>query len=210
MAFCNKCGKQVPDGAAFCPGCGNPMTANTASSAGGAAPQQPPRVSPPPMGYNNSVTTGAYTPPQTLPMNWYKFVIWVQLFLSCAASVITGIAMLFGGHYSANGASPQLIYLYYPGLHVVDILFGLLYIAVGVFAIYARQHLAHFQKDGPTLYYLYLIAATVTALVYAILSGIIISNFSTVTSSISTILVNGVMLVLTYMYFEKRKDMFCN
>ena len=34
MAFCNKCGKQLADGAKFCPGCGNPMGAAQSPSSG--------------------------------------------------------------------------------------------------------------------------------------------------------------------------------
>lgn len=40
MAFCTKCGAQVPDGTAFCTSCGSPIAAAAAAAAPQAAPQQ--------------------------------------------------------------------------------------------------------------------------------------------------------------------------
>ena len=37
MVFCAKCGKEIPDGATFCPSCGAPAGAATGSSAPGAS-----------------------------------------------------------------------------------------------------------------------------------------------------------------------------
>lgn len=42
--FCNKCGKELPDGAAFCTGCGNQIGAAPQNSAPAAAPAEMPLI----------------------------------------------------------------------------------------------------------------------------------------------------------------------
>lgn len=41
MAFCPKCGKEVADGTAFCPGCGAPQSASAAPAGGAPAAGNP-------------------------------------------------------------------------------------------------------------------------------------------------------------------------
>ena len=206
MAFCDKCGKQIPDGAAFCPGCGNRIT--PAAPGSDAAPQ-PPRVTPP-VTYTTPAqpdNTGYTTPAQALPMNFYKFVIWVQMFLAALVSVGNGFQLLTGSVY-AQGA--RWIYAFYPALQVVNILFGLIFLAVAAAAIYVRQELAHFKKNAPTLYYLYLIAVAAINFLYAVLTAIILSSLSTIGGGVVGLITNGVMVALCHIYFEKRSALFCN
>lgn len=41
MAFCSKCGKELPESATFCPACGTPVQAGSSPSAAAAAPTAP-------------------------------------------------------------------------------------------------------------------------------------------------------------------------
>ena len=41
MAFCSKCGKELPEGATFCPACGTPVQATASAGAPSAAPAAP-------------------------------------------------------------------------------------------------------------------------------------------------------------------------
>lgn len=70
--------------------------------------------------------------------------------------------------------------------------------------------MAHFKKNGPDLYYLFLIAGMVLSFLYAVLQGIICSTGSGISSAIGSLVGSGVVLVLCRIYFEKRRSMFCN
>ena len=182
MTFCNHCGKPVPDNAAFCPGCGSRLTPAAPNGAYNSNAQQQPRVQvpqvqTPPTQQYNAPPAPDFTKPQALPMNYYKFAIWVQLFLGALVYAVQGLGLLFGFWYEAvSGINAQWFYLFFPAMHIVDILFGLLYLAMAVGAVYTRQQMAHFKKNGPDLYYLFLIAGMVLSFLYAVLQGIICST----------------------------------
>lgn len=216
MTFCNHCGKPVPDNAAFCPGCGSRLTPAAPNGAYNSNAQQQPRVQvpqvqTPPTQQYNAPPAPDFTKPQALPMNYYKFAIWVQLFLGALVYAVQGLGLLFGFWYEAvSGINAQWFYLFFPAMHIVDILFGLLYLAMAVGAVYTRQQMAHFKKNGPDLYYLFLIAGMVLSFLYAVLQGIICSTGSGISSEIGSLVGSGVVLVLCRIYFEKRRSMFCN
>lgn len=216
MTFCNHCGKPVPDNAAFCPGCGSRLTPAAPNGAYNSNAQQQPRVQvpqvqTPPTQQYNAPPAPDFTKPQVLPMNYYKFAIWVQLFLGALVYAVQGLGLLFGFWYEAvSGINAQWFYLFFPAMHIVDILFGLLYLAMAVGAVYTRQQMAHFKKNGPDLYYLFLIAGMVLSFLYAVLQGIICSTGSGISSAIGSLVGSGVVLVLCRIFFEKRRSMFCN
>lgn len=62
MAFCTKCGTQLPDGAAFCTGCGSPMNAAPVAQAP-AAPAYVPPVAPAPTYVPPVAPAPTYAPP---------------------------------------------------------------------------------------------------------------------------------------------------
>ncbi len=172
---------------------------------------QVPQVQTPPTQQYNAPPAPDFTKPQALPMNYYKFAIWVQLFLGALVYAVQGLGLLFGFWYEAvSGINAQWFYLFFPAMHIVDILFGLLYLAMAVGAVYTRQQMAHFKKNGPDLYYLFLIAGMVLSFLYAVLQGIICSTGSGISSAIGSLVGSGVVLVLCRIYFEKRRSMFCN
>ena len=216
MTFCNHCGKPVPDNATFCPGCGSRLTPAAPNGAYNSNAQQQPRVQvpqvqTPPTQQYNAPPAPDFTKPQALPMNYYKFAIWVQLFLGALVYAVQGLGLLFGFWYEAvSGINAQWFYLFFPAMHIVDILFGLLYLAMAVGAVYTRQQMAHFKKNGPDRYYLFQIAGMVLSFLYAVLQGIICSTGSGISSSIGSLVGSGVVLVLCRIYFEKRRSMFCN
>lgn len=101
MTFCNHCGKPVPDNAAFCPGCGSRLTPAAPNGAYNSNAQQQPRVQvpqvqTPPTQQYNAPPAPDFTKPQALPMNYYKFAIWVQLFLGALVYAVQGLGLLFG------------------------------------------------------------------------------------------------------------------
>ena len=197
MAYCVKCGKPMPDNATFCPSCGARRTA------------EEPVVAPDSSSYTMPQANTGYTAPQVHPMKYYKFVIWVQLFLSAVVGVSQGILLLTGRIYeTVSDVSAKLLYAFYPGMHTVNILFGLIYIALAVAAIYVRQQLAHFKTKAPDLYYIYLIAQMAATFLYGVLQNLIIA--SGLGSAVPNLIVMIILLVLCRIYFEKRRALFCN
>lgn len=89
--FCPKCGKEVPEGAAFCVGCGNPM--------GGAAQKAAPAAdaSPTPHAAGTGYAAAKKRPP-VVPL-----VVAVVAVIVVAAAIATGGFGLFGG----SGVSPK-------------------------------------------------------------------------------------------------------
>ena len=87
--FCQKCGKQLLENTQRCPYCGEDLQAAQTP----AAAQQP------------------------MKMKWFKFVIWVQLFLAALSSLYTAFSLFTGSAYLG---SADTIYSYYPGLKASD------------------------------------------------------------------------------------------
>lgn len=73
MAYCQYCGREIPEDARYCPHCG--ATQNI---------------------YQNHTTF------QTNPMKWYTFLVYVGLIVGAISYVFTGVQMLTGGHYDGN------------------------------------------------------------------------------------------------------------
>ena len=144
-------------------------------------------------------------------MKWYKFVIWVQLFLGALMNLGTGIRYLSGMAY---GDVSSTVYYIYGGLKPLDILMGALSIAAAVLAILVRQSLAHYKKSGPGMYYIYWIFGIAYNVIY-LLGLVLVGVFDVVGTQIGfplggTIAASVVMLVLNIVYFTKRMDLFVN
>ena len=145
-----------------------------------------------------------------LGMGWYKFVIYFQLFASALINGIAGIVALTGAHYEGEA---DLVYTFIPSLSTVDKLYGIVLIALAVFAIIVRFQLAQFKKTGPKFYLLLLLISGIASLIYLIAAGAIVSDFGIeieYSSQISQLIVSAALLVANYIYFQKRSNLFVN
>lgn len=153
-----------------------------------------------------------------LPMKWFKFVIYVQLFLSALVSVVNVVSYL-SGSFAANltglsGSMPtsvaaRIVYDEFPGLWPLVVVLAVLSAGMAVWSIVVRQWLAHYQWRGVQgLYILYVLVIAANVITMLGLS-IIFYNFVLGLASTAPMLIGQVvMLVLNRIYFNKRQHLF--
>ena len=210
--FCPNCGNQIPDESKFCPSCGATIGAPAQGE-----PERPSSGMPPVPGAEpepspvHPVPAGATEAPG---MKWFKFIIWVQLFLSALMLAATSVMLFTGSRYMTEyGNARDLVYLFFQGLQVVDIIFAVVFLALAIWCIVVRMGLAKFKKGAPTQYLILLGANIAAQLVYALALAAItqINVFQAMDSSaVVQIITSVVMIILSKIYFDKREHLFTN
>lgn len=198
--YCTKCGKEISDNQRFCTNCG-------AESKNGSDLFQGTTS-------NSSNTFDISEGTTSMPMKWYKFLIYFALIAGAVLNLANGIMMVTGGIYSVQTggqATADLIYsMYGMSLKMVDMFYGIVLFAIAVLAIMARNKLANYKNDGPKFLYLVYGISLGVVLVYNILVGAItgvgIFNVTTVTQ----LVIQGIMIYANIVYFNKRLHLFVN
>ena len=205
--YCNNCGTQMADGAKFCPKCGikmdiqNPANQNPVNQSMGSPNMGNQNYQPTPAPVYYAADSGE------LPMRWYKFVIWVQLFLNALSGVGSGIMIMTGAHYQGQAT---VVYMVYGGLKGLDIVMGIIMFALAGGAIWVRQMLSKFKKMGPTAYVILMALNGIINLLYAIMVSAITRLNTFNATVISSIVASIALCICNYIYFNKRKSMFVN
>lgn len=219
--ICPRCGTSCPDTQAFCPSCGAQLPA--AQPSYGQRPpqgqqpygQQPPYGQPP---YGQQ----PYGP--GLGMKWYKFLIYFVLFVAALGYLGIGISAFTSNNlYFSNvffGVPLDLtsaFHAYYSTLRIIDILYGIVLIAMAAGAIYVRMQLAAFRANGPKLFLCLWAAVTVVQMIHdmAVLAIVTRADANALLSpSVATIIGQligmGIYIVLNNIYFKKRAHLFVN
>lgn len=230
--FCANCGSDLGNSTpAFCPNCGarmdpprdnnsydqqapyqqpNPYDQQPSYQQPNPFDQQPNPYNQQPNPYNQP---NPYDPMQpALPMRWYKFVIYVQLFLSALVSVINGIAYFSGSFVETltGGGSPELVFAFYPALQPLCYFLGIVSIGSAVFAIITRQWLAHYLLKGITaLYAVYALSIACNLICMVGLMMIFEVSIGDLGSTyIGSIIGLVILLALSRVYFNKRRHLF--
>ncbi|MCC8152266.1 MAG: hypothetical protein LIO96_12690, partial [Lachnospiraceae bacterium] len=143
-------------------------------------------------------------------MGWYKFIIYVQLFLSAVVNVATAVMYMGGLHYGETEYA-SLVYGFFPGMKTLDMMMGIVALALAALCIVVRQGLKNFRKNAPLLYYCIWIINIAVSIVYIVgaarITGYEVRELMD-SSSISSLCVAVVMLVINVIYFNNRKYMF--
>ncbi len=152
---------------------------------------------------------GYYTQPDP-PMKWHKFLIYFSLWAGALFTFLSGVSYLTGRQYDGNA---DQVYSVFSGLKTVDMIFGIIYIAIAIFMIYVRFQLAGFKRGAPgkliSLYVIQLVAIFAYTLVVSVTIHIPwseIFNFSIIPSLIVSI----VMIFVNRYYYSKRAHLFVN
>ena len=187
--YCSNCGNPCDDNQLFCPNCGN--TLNQQSQPSNQLQQDTP----------------------DMPMKWFKFVIYFQLFASCVLNAISGISALksiqFLDGLDMLGDLSVVV--------IADVVYGVVLLGLAVYAIVARMKLAKFSANGPKTYFTFLGAQLAVGLIYNIASIILIHAVGMAdyvefnyTSMISSAVSAAIMLACNVTYFNKRMHLFKN
>lgn len=200
--FCSNCGKELPDNIAYCTNCGVKLQNTNQANANGRVPWTQQYNPVPPA-----------QPVQIQPaMNWYKFLIYFSLFAGAVINLVSGIFSFVGGSYMIFGLDPETVYSIYDGLKILDIGYGIVYLAFIPFALYVRSALAGFKKDAPNMFYIYNIAGVIVSASYTLFSSIVmdVDISQTIGQLIGSIGGNVLFIALNVIYFNKRKQLFVN
>ena len=228
--YCNQCGKQLPDDSVFCSACGAKVP--SAVSAPTTEPAPAAETAPAPEAVNPPAPAPVYTPapaplpdtqprqefspycpppapPETPehPMRWFKFIIYVQLFLSALAYLVNFLCYLSGAYY---GDDAELVYEVFPGMEALDVGMALLCLGLAVFALVVRSRLAKFKRSAPMLLHIFLAVGIGITLAYVVAAIVITQQNLITASSASNIIACIVMLACNCIYFGKRKELFTN
>ena len=181
---CRRCGTVLPEGSRFCPNCGGQVS-----------------------GYQETVPVWQESGPVGPPLKWFKFIIYVQLFLSALGNLVTGIQLLTGLAYGGLRAS---VYTLYPALRPVDVVMGLLSLGLMVWVLVVRQRLAKFRRGAPRLYLIWIGASLGVALFYLVAASLVLGQLVMTGSVVGSLVGSLVLIVLNRVYFRKREHLFVN
>ncbi len=148
----------------------------------------------------------------TPSMKWHKFLIYFSLWASAVLNVLNSFMYFTGAMYGSDWQI-ESVYSYFSGLKTIDMLFGVVMIAVAAFTIVTRFALAGYKASGPRLlsglYLVNAIAGIVYLIVASVVTGISLGELvdsSTITSLITSI----AMVFINKSYYDKRAKLFIN
>ncbi|MBR6808268.1 MAG: zinc ribbon domain-containing protein [Clostridia bacterium] len=151
--FCKKCGKQLPDTIKFCDACGTPT---------GAGQQGAPMNRP----VNPGTTTASFT------FDWFKILTNIAIFVGSLWYFVAGILLFCGTTWVVEGESASsYIYEYFATIQNLDILYGLVAIALAGYGVYVRFELLKYKKSAVVKLHGLNIAAAVFGFTYCFLAG---------------------------------------
>lgn len=156
-----------------------------------------------PTGASNAVNASAAC---DLPMRWYKFIIYVQLFLYAVVS-LGNAAMVFTGAALGGREYAELAYGFFPALKPLMLFVGVASLVMAVFAIVVRQWLAAYKVKGVFgLYGLNIVTAVVNLIsAFGVIS---IVGGQLQPTSVSSALSGVILLLINMKYFSRRRHLF--
>lgn len=230
--FCPNCGNQCPDGTKFCQSCGTPLTNNQQQNTqpdfnNQQANYQQPNYQQPNQQYQqpnyNQYQQPNYNQPYQQPyqqypqyvdpynghpMNWYKFLIYFALFAGAFFNVSYAVLYMTGKIYETQNVDSMTVYYLYPNVKPVDIVYGILLIALAVFMVMTRFQLSGLKKNGPKMIVALYGINIAMVIVYSIAISCTTDYMAFNASTIGQCVIPIVMAVVNKVYFDRRKDIF--
>lgn len=215
--YCRFCGTKIPDNVKFCPECGAnlapvPSAAPEESApAAPAAPEiptpfDPTPYDPAPYSADSFASADVAAAPQR-GMKWFKFIIYFQLWAGMLVNLVTAGKYFTGAYYEGNA---EMVYRFFPALQPLDIVMGVVCLALAVYAVVVQRALAKFRAKGPMMYYLMYIVNTAVTVLYLLIASIILGQSVFTAEVAGSIIGSIVMLFVNIPYFNNRKHLFVN
>lgn len=201
--FCPNCGNQCPDGTKFCQSCGTPLINNQQQNTQPDFNNQQANYQQPYQQYPQYVD-----PYNGHPMNWYKFLIYFALFAGAFFNVCYAVLYMTGKIYETQNVDPMAVYYLYPNVKPVDIVYGILLIALAVFMVITRFQLSGLKKNGPKMIVALYGINIAMVIVYSIAISCTTDYMAFNASTIGQCVIPIVMAVVNKVYFDRRKDIF--
>ncbi|MBP3633197.1 MAG: hypothetical protein J6J43_01330 [Oscillospiraceae bacterium] len=152
---------------------------------------------------------------QIHPMKWYKFLIYFALFAGALISLSNALQYLTGSIYLSEGlteADVDALYDLHGGFKVLDMIYGLTCIGSAVLDLITRSRLRHFHRTAPAFVLAVPVYNVFCSSMYTILScGIArLDVFEFLPQVIGSILGVAIYIWPSYIYFNKRRNLFVN
>ena len=215
--YCRFCGTKIPDNVKFCPECGAnlapvPSAAPEESApAAPAAPEIPTPFDPTPFDpapYSaDSFASADVAAAPRRGMKWFKFIIYFQLWAGMLFNLVTAGKYFTGAHYEGKA---EMVYRVFPALQPLDIVLGVVGLALAVYTVVVQRALAKFRAKGPMMYYLIYIVSTAGTVLYLLIASIILGQSVFTAEVAGSIIGSIVMLFVNIPYFNNRKHLFVN
>lgn len=100
--------------------------------------------------------------------------------------------------------------MFYSDLKTVDVLFGLLILALAVFNIITRSRLANYKSDALMFLNINNAAAAGVTILYALVASAVINVNVIEAQQVGQISGSIIVIVINTIYFGKRKHLFVN
>ena len=156
-------------------------------------------------------------------MKWHKFLVGFALWFGGVINIINGISMFTGAQYNremGEGAA-KIVYDAFPELKTVDVIYGILLIALGIFAFVTAYRLLYKLKGSPKLLLIRYAASAAVGIIYIIAAASILGKFSNAygaeidyaevfLEAVFTAIISVLLIVLNRIYYKKRAHLFVN
>ena len=215
--YCRFCGTKIPDNVKFCPECGANLAPVPSAApeesvpAAPAAPEiptpfDPTPYDPAPYSADSFASADVAAAPQR-GMKWFKFIIYFQLWAGMLVNLVTAGKYFTGAYYEGNA---EMVYRVFPALQPLDIVMGVVCLALAVYAVVVQRALAKFRAKGPMMYYLMYIVNTAATVLYLLIASIILGQSVFTAEVAGSIIGSLVMIFINIPYFNNRKHLFVN
>lgn len=146
------------------------------------------------------------------PMAWFKFLIYFMLFANAAINIFTAVTYLTGSVYLGEDmtmSDVEALYMFYPTAKMIDVIYGVLLIALAAYAIFTRFQLSGFKRRGPFLFILMYVLNLVIGLLYSIsITFTLEAGLLGFISLVPPIITSVVMIFVNIVYFRNREELF--
>lgn len=149
-----------------------------------------------------------------MPMSWFKFIIYFQLFCSALTYGAAGLSSITGRMYASEGFSTleiDMLYSLYPSLKAADVVSGVLFLAIAVLCLLVRKQLADLAVNAPRNYIVLVVGApAVSVLIGFIRVCAAPDAIVPVPYPLVSLIACGIYAAIMCTYFKKRKHLFVN